>query len=109
MYPLMTNFLEKSFWPLMASYSLYVLYWLYSYYADLNPAVNRAFYNNLYFGKLKTVGLILGIAFIFKVCDKTGIASLVLGIPALFKIVSFILVLLVWLFLAAVMIVFGKS
>ena len=67
------------------------------------------FYDNLYLGKLKTVGLIFGMSIIFKVLGKNQIASLVLGVPALYKIVTFILVIIVWLFLAAAMIIFSKS
>lgn len=103
------NLAEKAFWPLLCCYGLYLIYWVYSYFSGLNPSVNREFYDNLYFGKLKTFGLIIGLSIIFKIWGKTGTAGLILGVPAVYKTVTFLLVLLVWLFLAAVMILFGKS
>jgi uncharacterized membrane protein len=109
MYQNITNLLEKAFWPLLCCYGLYLIYWVYTYFSGLNPVVNRAFYDNLYFGKLKTIGLILGASIFFKIWGKSGIAGLILGVPAVYKTVTFLLVLLVWLFLAAVMILFGKS
>jgi len=108
-YQFLTNFLEKSFWPLMICYGAYLIYNVYSYYSGLNQIVNKEFYDNLYLEKLKTVGLIIGLSLIFKVLGKTQIASLVLGVPAIYKIVTFFLVILIWLFLAAAMILFGKS
>lgn len=105
----LTNFLEQYFWSLMACYGVYLIYCVNSYFTGLNQMVNKEFYDNLYLGKLKTVGLIIGVSIIFKVLGKTQIASLVLSVPAVYKIVTFLLVILVWLFLAAAMIIFGKS
>lgn len=71
--------------------------------------VNKEIYDQWFLEKILTVGLILGIAFILKLWGKTRIASLVLGIPALITIITFIIIVIVWLFLALVFILFGKS
>lgn len=103
------NLLEKSFWPLIGCYSLYILYKIYSYFAGLKHVVNKEIYGHWFMEKIFTVGLILGVAFIFKFWGKTRIASLILGVPAIITVVTFIIITAVWLFLALAFILFGKS
>jgi hypothetical protein len=103
------NLLDKSFWPLIGCYGLYILYEIYSYFTGLKYVVNKEIYHQWLMEKMITVGLIIGLSLILKVLGKTQIASLVLGVPAIYKIVTFFLVILIWLFLAAAMIIFGKS
>lgn len=103
------NMLEKSFWPLVGSYSLYIFYKIYSYFTGLKYVVNKEIYNQAFMEKMLTVGVILGAALIFKLWGKTRIASLVLGVPATITVVTALIIVGAWLFLAIALILFGKS
>lgn len=103
------NLLEKSFWPLIGGYGFYVVNKIYSYYSGLKHVVNKEIYDSWFMEKMMAVSLILILAFVFKICGKTRIASLIVGAPALITIVSFLIVVAAWLFLALALILFGKS
>ena len=60
-------------------------------------------------GNMLTVGAILGAAILFKIWGKTRIASLILGVPATITVVTTLIIVAVWLFLALAFILFGKS
>lgn len=109
MVEILKNILEKSFWPLVGCYSLYIFYKIYTYCTGLKYVVNKEIYDQFFIEKMLTIGLLLGLAFIFKLWHKTPIASLVLGVPALITIVTFLILVGVWLFLAVAFILFGKS
>lgn len=103
------NLLERSFWPLAGCYVFYFIYQLYSYFYGVKYVVDKQFYDNWFIGKVITAGLIVGIASIFKIWGKTRIASLVLGVPATITVVTTLIIVAVWLFLAMAFILFGKS
>ena len=69
---------------------------------------DKAYFHNLYITKFIGVGLIIAVALIFKIWGKTRIASLILGIPAIITVTITLLTILIWVFLAVVMIAFGK-
>jgi hypothetical protein len=103
------NLLDKSFWTLIGCYGLYILYKIFSYFAGLKHAVNKEIYYQWFIENMMTVGAILGAAFLFKLCGKTRIASLILGFPATITMVTTIIIVTTWLFLALALILFGKS
>jgi hypothetical protein len=109
MIEILKNFLEKSFWPLVGCYCLYILYKIYSYFTGLKYMVNKGLYDQWFLEKMLSVSLILGIAFILKLWGKTRIASLILGVPATITVVTTLIIVAVWLFLAIAFILFGKS
>jgi len=109
MIEILKNFLNKSFWPFLGCYVLYIIYNICSYFTGLKHVVNKEIYDHWFFLKMLLIGCILGAAFILKLWGKTRIASLVIGIPALITIITFIIIVTVWLFLALVFILFGKS
>lgn len=103
------NLLDKSFWPLVGCYGVYILYQIYSYFAGMKHVINREIYGQWFMEKMITVGLILGCAIFFKIWGKTRIASLILGVPATITVVTTLIIIAVWLFLALAFILFGKS
>lgn len=98
----------KMFWPLIIGYGLYILYQIYSYYNDMKLVVDKEFFKDLYITKFIGVGLIIALAVLFKLWGKTKVASLILGVPAIITITFTLLTILIWVFLAVVMIAFGK-
>lgn len=102
-------FLEKMFYPLLIVYIAYLVYTAYSYYQGLSIPVSQPFYDRFYIKKmLIPLGLLVG-GFLFRLLKFPVIGSLVIAVPAVFFILKTLLVLLIWLFLAVVFIVFGKS
>lgn len=70
--------------------------------------VDKEYFSNLYVAKFLIVGIIIAVALLCKLWGKTEIASLILGIPALITLIIALLTILVWVFLAIVMILFSK-
>jgi hypothetical protein len=64
MVEILTNILEKSFWPLAGGYGFYISYKIYTYYTGLKYVVNKEIYDQWFREKMLTVGLILGVAFV---------------------------------------------
>ena len=93
----------------MGCYGLYFIYQIASYFYGVKYVVDKQIYDTWLMGKMLIVGLIVGLAMIFKMWGKTRIASLIMGVPTVIKIGTFLIILAVWLFLALAFILFGKS
>ena len=105
----MQPFLEKLFYPFLIVYVAYLVYTVYSYFQGLSTPVSQPFYDRFFAKKmLIPLGLLVG-GLLFRFLKYPAIGSLVIAVPAVIFIVKTLLVLLIWLFLAVVFIVFGKS
>jgi len=100
--------LEKIFWPLIVCYALYLVYQIYSYYEEKESFMDKVYFENMYRAKFSSIALILAAALIFKVTGKVRIASLILAVPAIITVGTFIIVMLVVAFLAILFILFGN-
>ncbi|MBK7812775.1 MAG: hypothetical protein IPI50_16370 [Saprospiraceae bacterium] len=100
--------LEKIFWPLIVCYALYLVFEIYSYYDEKESFMDKVYFENMYQAKFLTLALILAAALIFKVTGKVRIASLILVIPAIITVGTFLIVMLVIAGLAILFILFGN-
>lgn len=102
------GWLDKMFWPLVIIYLGYLLFKVYTYFAGKSHAVNQDIYQQFYTKSWLTLGLLLVLALLFKYWGKVRIATLILAVPAGITLGVIIASILVWVFLAAVFIIFGK-
>lgn len=101
--------LDRIFMPVVVTYILYLIFIGYTYYNGMQYPVNKSFYDQLYLKKILIPAGILTAGWIFRLMKFPALATLVMAVPAGIFLVKTLIILLVWVFLAVVFILFGKS
>lgn len=102
------NIALKSFWPLLSVYGLLFLFLLYKYFMAKSVTSEKLIYEQGYAILMIPVGGILVLAFIFKLWGFNKVANLILSIPAGLILGYFILMVIMWLFVAILFIIGSK-
>lgn len=103
------KFIDKMFWPIIGIYITYIISITYMHFNRMKFVVDKEYFINLYFKNVGVAVLVMCLGLIFKLWGKNTVASLIISIPAAIATFLFLLTILIWVFLAVVMIVFSKN
>jgi hypothetical protein len=98
----------KSFWYLWFGYGLLLLMLVYKYFQAKSVTVNKIIYEEVYLVQMVPVAIILVVSILFKIIGFPRVANAVVAVPAILALAYFIIIAMMWFFLAVVFNLKGK-
>jgi hypothetical protein len=102
------NIFFKSFWYLWSGYVLLFIMLTYKYFRAKSVIVNKIIYEDVYLIQMVPVAIILLASLFFKIVGFPRLANAVVAVPAILFLGYFIIIALMWFFLAVLFNIKGK-